>query len=95
MMKFEQILETACLRKGGQRAVEALLPIVVDGGTLAGRSDAWYLSTLTRRIFRAGLRHALVDARWPTFEEAFFGFEPEKLVLMPDEMLDERIRTVA
>lgn len=92
MMKFEQILETACLRKGGQRAVETMLPTVVEDDILAGRSDAWYLSTLTRRIFRAGLRHALVDARWPAFEEAFFGFEPEKLVLMPDEMLDERMQ---
>ena len=92
MMKFEQILETACLRKGGQRAVQAMMPTVADTDTLTGRSDAWYLSTLTRRIFRAGLRHALVDARWPAFEEAFFGFDPEKLVLMPDEMLDERMQ---
>lgn len=91
MLKFEQILETAALRKGGERAINALMPEVVSDKTLMSRSDAWYLSAITRRIFRAGLKHSLVDARWPAFEQAFFGFDPEKLVLMSDAMLDERM----
>lgn len=91
MLKFEQILETACLRKGSERIVEGMLPQVAGTRKLSGRSDAWYLSAITRRIFRAGLKHSLVDARWPAFEEAFFNFAPDKLVLMPDSMLDERM----
>ena len=43
-------------------------------------------------MFRAGLKHSLVDAKWPAFEEAFFGFDPDKLVLMPDSMLEERMQ---
>jgi 3-methyladenine DNA glycosylase Tag len=92
MLKFEQILETAALRKGGERAISELMPEVVSSKTLVSRSDAWYLSAITRRIFRAGLKHSLVDSRWPAFEQAFFGFDPEKLVLMPDAMLDERMQ---
>ncbi len=95
MLKFEQILKAACARKGGLEAVEAMLPKVASARTLRGRSDAWYLSAMTRRIFRAGLKHSLVDARWPAFEQAFFGFDPEKLVLMPDSMLDERMQNPA
>lgn len=92
MLKFEQILKTACARKGGLKAVEAMLPKVASARTLRARTDAWYLSAITRRIFRAGLKHSVVDARWPAFEQAFFSFDPEKLVLMPDAMLDERMQ---
>ncbi|MDF1781199.1 MAG: DNA-3-methyladenine glycosylase I [Alcanivoracaceae bacterium] len=92
MLKFDEILETACLRKGGMAPIEATFPAVAGARKLSNRSDAWYMSAITRRIFRAGLKHSLVDARWPAFEEAFFGFDPEKLVLMPDAMLDERMQ---
>jgi 3-methyladenine DNA glycosylase Tag len=89
---FSDILATAVQRKGGLKAVEKALPKVLSTAALKKRSDAWYLSTMTRRIFRAGLKHSLVDAKWPAFEEAFFGFDPEKLVLMPDEMLEQRMQ---
>ena len=92
MLKFKQILDTACKRKGGLKEVESMLPKVAGARALKGRTDAWYLSAITRRIFRAGLKHSVVDARWPAFEEAFFGFEPEKLVLMTDRMLDQRMQ---
>jgi 3-methyladenine DNA glycosylase Tag len=60
----------------------------VDAATLASVGDDRYLSLLTRRIFRAGLKHSLVDAKWPAFEEVFFGFDPEKVVLMSGERLE-------
>lgn len=91
MKPFKDIYSLACRRKGGESAVAGLLPEVRSARALAGRADAWYLSNMTRRIFRAGLKHSLVDAKWPAFEEAFFGFDPDKLVLMPDAMLDERM----
>lgn len=56
---------------------------------LASVSDDRYLSLMTRRIFRAGLKHSMVDARWPAFETAFFGFEPEKVALLSDEQLEQ------
>ena len=38
--------------------------------------DADYLNLLTRKLFHSGFNKTLVDARWPGFEEAFCGFDP-------------------
>jgi len=50
--------------------------------------DDRVFSVMTRRIFRAGLRHALVDAKWPAFEQAFYRFNPEAVQEMSDEALE-------
>lgn len=92
MKPFVDMLALASRRHGGEKAVRAHLPEVLTPAALARRSDAFYLSAMMRRIFRAGLSHQLVDNKWPAFEEAFFGFDPEKLVLMPDDMLDARMQ---
>lgn len=94
MTPWDDIMALAEGRHGAA-AVRARWVTVVDAATLAARSDAQYLSALTRRVFRAGMTHAVVDRRWPAFEQAFFDFEPQKLVLMPDAMLDERLRDPA
>ena len=54
--------------------------------------DDRYLSTLALRVFRAGLKHSLVDAKWHYFEEVFFGFVPEKVVLMGAEHLERMMQ---
>ncbi|MDX1802729.1 MAG: DNA-3-methyladenine glycosylase I [Alcanivorax sp.] len=92
MTPFKDLLALAVNRKGSLRGVQAQLPQVLEGDALQARDDAFYLSAMTRRVFRAGLKHSLVDSKWPAFEEAFFGFDPEKLVLMPDSMLEERMQ---
>ena len=50
---------------------------------LRAEGDDRYLSLMSLRIFRAGLKHSVVDARWPAFEEVFFGFDPARVVAMP------------
>jgi 3-methyladenine DNA glycosylase Tag len=47
-----------------------------------------YLSQMSLRIFRAGLKHSLVDAKWPAFEEVFHRFEPHGVRAMSDEALE-------
>jgi 3-methyladenine DNA glycosylase Tag len=49
--------------------------------------DGRYLSQMSLRIFRAGLKHSLVDAKWPAFEEVFAGFEPRRICAMSDDAL--------
>ncbi|MDN3640156.1 DNA-3-methyladenine glycosylase I [Simiduia curdlanivorans] len=88
MRSFKEISAIAELHKGGRRAVAALMPEVSSPAVLAGLSDDRYLSELARRVFRAGLKHAMVDAKWPAFEQAFWGFVPEKVQLMSDEQLE-------
>jgi 3-methyladenine DNA glycosylase Tag len=42
---------------------------------------------MSLRIFRAGLKHSLVDAKWPAFEGVFHGFEPRRVRAMSDDAL--------
>ena len=88
MTPFQPILEAARARAGGATALEARLPQPKSPAELRGVADDRYLSLISRRVFRAGLRHAMVDAKWPAFEAAFEGFDPRRLRMLSDEDLD-------
>jgi 3-methyladenine DNA glycosylase Tag len=85
---FAEILDAARARHGAT-ALEARLPAPKSGDELRATPDDRYLSDMERRIFRAGLKHSLVDAKWPAFEEVFQGFEPRRVRAMPDEALEK------
>jgi 3-methyladenine DNA glycosylase Tag len=84
---FAEILDAARARHGAA-ALDERLPRPRTPGELRALPDDRYLSQMSLRTFRAGLRHSLVDAKWPTFEEAFCGFDPPRVRAMPDEALD-------
>jgi 3-methyladenine DNA glycosylase Tag len=87
MSAFASILEAARTRIGAA-ALEARLPQPRSAAELKATSDDRYLSQMSLRIFRAGLKHSLVDAKWPAFEEVFHGFEPRRVRAMSDEALE-------
>lgn len=88
-MRDYRWLHEFCLnRLGSEAALRARLPVPRSEAELRAEGDDRYLSLLTRRVFRAGLKHSLVDAKWPAFEEVFFGFDPEKVVLMGAEHIE-------
>ena len=88
-MRDYQWLHEYCLNRfGSAEALEARLPQPRSAAELRALGDDRYLSTISLRIFRAGLKHSLVDAKWPVFEQLFFGFDPEKVVLMGAEHLE-------
>ncbi|MBX2857485.1 MAG: DNA-3-methyladenine glycosylase I, partial [Cellvibrionaceae bacterium] len=89
MLAFAELYATACARKGGASAVEASLPKALAGDALQAIPDARFLSQMSRRIFRAGLRHAMVDKKWPAFEEAFQRFDPHYCAMLSDESIDK------
>jgi 3-methyladenine DNA glycosylase Tag len=89
---FDWIYEHALNRKGGAEALEALLPVPRTADELAALPDRYFLSSMSWRVFCAGLNRKVVDAKWPAFEEVFFGFEPQKLVLMSDDMLEKTMK---
>jgi 3-methyladenine DNA glycosylase Tag len=84
---FAPILEAARTRLGAG-ALEARLTKPRSAGELKAVADDRYLSQMELRIFRAGLKHSLVDAKWPAFEEVFDGFEPRRVRAMSDEALE-------
>ena len=84
---FAEILDAARVRHGAA-GLDARLPRPRTPDELRAIPDDRYLSQMSLRIFRAGLKHSLVDAKWPAFEEAFYGFDPRRVRAMPDEALD-------
>ena len=88
MTPFAEILAAAEAREGGAEALAARLPVPKSANELPALGDDRYLSLMSRRVFRAGLKHSMVDAKWPAFEAAFAGFEPRRVRAMNDEALE-------
>ncbi len=88
VIPFEAIEERARERVGGAQALAQRLPVPKSPDQLRAVGDDRYLSLMSLRIFRAGLKHSVVDAKWPAFEEVFAGFDPARVVAMPDEELE-------
>ncbi|MET4025626.1 DNA-3-methyladenine glycosylase I [Marinobacter sp. MBR-99] len=95
-MKFSEFYNVALARKGGEQALQTLLPPVVEKSRLAEVGDDRYLSEITRCIFKAGFVWRVIENKWPDFEAAFEGFVPAYWQQVPPEVLerlaaDERI----
>jgi 3-methyladenine DNA glycosylase Tag len=51
----------------------------------AGLAD--YLEVLSKAVFESGMSWALIEHKWPGFQAAFHGFDPERVAnLSPDEI---------
>jgi len=92
MPPFSTIFEKAARRHGGEAALEASLPKPKSPAALKKVTDDRYLSQMMLRVFQAGLKHSMVEAKWPAFEESFLGFEPKRVRALSDEALDERMK---
>ncbi len=88
MRDFQWMLEYGINRFGSLKALEARLPQPATKAQLLAVPDDRYLSLIALRVFRAGLRHSVVDAKWPNFEEVFWQFNPEKVVLLSAEHIE-------
>jgi 3-methyladenine DNA glycosylase Tag len=88
MVAFAAI-EEAALQRHGQAALDARLSRPRPAAELRALPESYYLSQMSLRIFRAGLRHELVDRKWPAFEEVFAGFDPERCAQLADERIEE------
>lgn len=88
MKSFKALYQLACLHKGGEEVVESLLPKALSTKQLGARSDSEYLSNMCRRVFRAGLKHSLVDSKWPQFEQRFKNFDPFFCAMLSEDDID-------
>jgi 3-methyladenine DNA glycosylase Tag len=91
MIAFADVYTEACLRHGEEEVLRRL-PVPATTEELEDRDEARYLSLMSRRIFRAGLRHSMVDARWPAFEEVFHDFDVNRVRMLSDDDLDAMLR---
>lgn len=85
MDSFKTIEQRVAKRFGGAAKLARELAEPKSDKQLKAVADDRYLSLMSLRIFRAGLKHSLVDGKWPAFEQAFAGFVPTRVTLMSDE----------
>jgi 3-methyladenine DNA glycosylase Tag len=91
MVAFAKIEQAAVKRVGAKelqdRMKQRIQPIKT-AAQLRKISDDRYLSLMALRIFRAGLKHDMVDKKWPAFEAAFHKFDPRRVRAMSDEAIE-------
>jgi 3-methyladenine DNA glycosylase Tag len=79
---------TAAEARHGAEGLAVRLATPKTAAALEAVPDDRYLSLMSLRIFRAGLKHELVDAKWPAFEEVWHGFDPTRCARVWDEELE-------
>jgi 3-methyladenine DNA glycosylase Tag len=85
-------IQKAAEKRLGAKELAARLPAVRSPAELKKQGDDRYLSLMSLRIFRAGLKHEMVDAKWPAFEAAFHGFDPRRVRAMSDEDVENLMK---
>lgn len=98
--KFSHIYDRAAKRKGGTKALELLLGQKITGKKLssdiaatqnvANLGDDRILAAFTKQIFKSGFVWRVVENKWADFEDSFFNFNIEKVLMMPEEMLEKK-----
>lgn len=88
--KFSAILARAEERKGGAAALRALISKPLPSSEIAQLPESVLLAELTKKIFQSGFVWRVVRQKWPGFCEVFFDFDPEKILLLSDEMLEKK-----
>jgi len=97
---FKSLYQRAADRKGGKQALELLLGKRILGKKLLDDNaveqsvsqlgDDRILAAFTKQIFKSGFVWRVVENKWPDFEEHFFNFNLEKVLMMPEEMLERK-----
>ncbi|MFQ6372106.1 DNA-3-methyladenine glycosylase I [Shewanella sp. YIC-542] len=87
---FDAIYARACERKGGTAQLESLLPQVLSEDELLQYADAELLSAMSKQVFQSGFVWKVVEHKWPQYRQAFFEFDPLKILLLSPEQLQQR-----
>ena len=85
MRHFAEIETLAANNKGGEAAMQALLPDVPDQSEVVALGDDRWLANFSRCVFNSGFNWKVIEKKWPGFEEAFHGFNLNFLAMLPDE----------
>lgn len=88
MQKFKTIHQLAADRHGGEKLLAKLMPKTRSARALASTGDDRYLSEMTRCVFQAGFVYRVVNRKWDDFEDVFFGFPPDRIVMLSPEQLE-------
>lgn len=85
---FKSIMDRACLRKGGEDELQALLITPLPREELALIPDDRALAAMARSVFQAGFVWSIIANKWAGFEEVFKGFDPDAILALTNDELD-------
>ena len=88
--KIDDIYQRAAARKGGVANLNILLGPGNEDRLLAAIPDDRFLAEFTKKVFQSGFVWRVVENKWPNFEESFFNFNIEKVLMMPEEMMERK-----
>ncbi|MBE2896827.1 DNA-3-methyladenine glycosylase I [Pasteurellaceae bacterium HPA106] len=89
---FAQIYQRAVANKGSEQVLtDKLCSLKTPEQLRAIPSDRW-LAEFTRKVFQCGMVWRVINNKWAGFEEVFWQFDVEKLLMMPDELWEEKAR---
>ncbi len=90
METFDKLYTRASERKGGEQALSSLISKPLNDAELCQVTNDRILSEMTKKIFQSGFVWSVVEKKWNSFEEVFWEFDIEKLIMMPDDMLERK-----
>ena len=88
--KFSAIYQRACERKGGPQVLAASIGKPISNKVLSKVGDDRFLAEFSKKVFQSGFVWRVVRNKWPDFERVSFEFNIEKILLIPDEMLEQK-----
>jgi 3-methyladenine DNA glycosylase Tag len=92
LRKFSEILAMA-EKHHGKSGVKARLVDAMDGTAAdLDRSDDRFLAGMTKTVFSAGFSWELIEQKWPGFEAAFDGFNPNRVAFYSDGDVDRLLK---
>ena len=93
--KFSAIYQRAAERKGGEQALEALLSQPLSRAEIEAIPEDRWLSAFSMKVFQSGISWRVVRNKWPNFEQAFFQFRIEPLLMLSDEQWEQKAQDPA
>jgi len=92
MKSFARLYERASARKGGDAALEALIPKPRAASALARIPNDGWLPGMAQAVFRTGINWKVVENKWPGIEAAFGGFVPRAVAFLSYDDLDTLLK---
>jgi 3-methyladenine DNA glycosylase Tag len=87
---FASLYDRVIKRKGSEAMVKELLSQPASKKQVLDIPDDRFLAEFTKKVFQSGFVWRVVRQKWPDFEDVFFGFNIDKILLIPDEMLEQK-----
>jgi 3-methyladenine DNA glycosylase Tag len=89
---FQSIYDRAALRHGGPKHLEQRLSRPLSSTELNQHTDDRWLAAFSQKVFQSGISWQVVRNKWPGFEDVFFKFDIEKMLLIHNEMWEEKAK---